>query len=691
VAHDLAPSFPDGQLYVDLRGATETPIPPVEVLGRFLRALGADQATLPDSLEERADQFRTLMSARRVLVVLDDAAGEQQVRPLLPGGAANAVVVTARRRLRGLAGAAHLELGVLGADEAVALLGRVAGPERVDGEPDHARQLVGLCGFLPLAVRIVGARLASRPHWTLEGMVARLADGTRRLDELAVADQQVRAGIEVTYRGLDDRAQAALRALSWMDLPDFPAWITALLLDISTVDGEDAVEALVDAHLLDVTHVDGVGQPRYRIHDLIQVYARELAAATDPPEQRDAGVRRLLEAWVWMIDEVVASTPPGAIPFAPELPRVAPAAQAPKPGVTPSSAWLEAEQPTLVAAVERAAALGLVDVSVALATALCGSVFPLDNRFEAWSRTHTAALAAARDAGDRAAEALLLVQLGQLNYHRDDFAAAYKYSLESLSLFRELGDARGEATAQAWLGWIFREQGRLAEALHFLHQAHAYFTSASLDASSGYTGRLIGTAYLEQGDIERARATLTESLIAFRRCGSRHGEALSLRSLGLVHRAVGELDAALVLCQEALHILVAVGDEKHEAYGLQGVAKTLIRLGRIDETLPMLDRALEIATRLGDTWGMALMLRTRGEAHLAAGRLDQAERDLTESIRIWTEVDVSVARARTERDLATVLAARGDHAGATAVRQRALATFKAHGAREYRELTTQPL
>jgi DNA-binding SARP family transcriptional activator/tetratricopeptide (TPR) repeat protein len=688
VAHDLAPSFPDGQLYVDLRGASDNPTPPVEVLGRFLRALGADPAALPDSLEERAEHFRTMLSARQVLVVLDDAAGESQVRPLLPGGPGNAVVVTSRRRLPGLAGAAHLELGVLDMDEAVALLGLVGGSARVADEPDHARQLVALCGCLPLAVRIVGARLASRPHWTLAAMAARLGDETRRLDELAVADQQVRAGIEVTYRGLDARAQAALRALSWMDLPDFPAWIAARLLDVPTPEGEDAVEALVDAHLLDVTQVDAVGQARYRIHNLIQIYAREQAVTTDPADQRDAAVRRLMGTWLWLIDQITASTPPGAIPFAPELPRIHPAdPDATRPVITAPAVWLDAEQPTLVAAVERSAALGLIDVSVALATALCGSVFSLGNQFEAWGRTHTAALAAAREAGDRAAEALLLVQLGQLHYTQDDYPPAHRYLLESLSLFRELGDARGEATAQASLGWICREQGRLAEALHFLGQAHTYFTATSLDSASGYTGRLIGTTYLEQGYFEGARAALTESVAAYRRCGSRHGEALSVRSLGLVHRAIGELDAALTLCQEALDILVAVGDEKHEAYGLQGVAKTMIRLGRVDEALPRLDRALSISSRLDDIWGVAFMLRTRGEAHLAAGRLTQAEVDLTEAIRVWTELDVTVMRARAERDLAAVLEARGAHAAAAVVRQRALATFKAHGAREFDEIT----
>ncbi|MFI9811232.1 AfsR/SARP family transcriptional regulator [Saccharothrix variisporea] len=689
VAHDLAPSFPDGQLYVDLRGASGSPTPPVEVLGRFLRALGSDPAAVPDSLDERADHFRTLLSTRRMLVVLDDAAGEGQVRPLLPGGAGNAVIVTARRRLPGLAGATHVQLDVMSEDEAVALLGRIAGPQRVAAEPDQARELVRLCGFLPLPVRIVGARLASRSYWTLAAMVARLADETRRLDELAVADQQVRAGIEVTYRGLDERSRAALRALCWMSLPDFPAWVTARLLDIPTDDADLAIEALLDAHLMAVVTVDGVGQPRFRIHELIQIYGREQAAAADPPEHRAAAVRRVLGTWLRLVDQAGAHAPGGTIPFAPELPRDEPVDPVDQvtagPSGTAPAAWLEAEQAALVAAVERAAALGLVDSAVALATALGGSVFALGNQFEAWRRTHTAALAAARDAGDRAAEAVMLAQLGQLYYTQDNYGPAHQHLLEALTTFRELGDPRGEATAQASLGWICREQGRLPEALHFLRQAHAYFTTTSLDPAIGYTGRLIGTTLLEQGEFDQARADLTEALAAYRRCGSRHGEALVLRSLGLVHRAVGELDEALALSTEALAILRAIGDEKHEAYGLQAVAKTLVRLGRGDEAGPMLDQAMAICERLDDAWGVAFVLRTRGELHLAAGRLTEAEDDLTGAIRMFADLDVAMMRARAERDLARVLDARGDHAAAEKVRENALATFKTHGAREFRE------
>jgi DNA-binding SARP family transcriptional activator/tetratricopeptide (TPR) repeat protein len=687
VGHDLADAFPDGQLYADLRGTTGHAAQPVEVLGRFLRALGVDAGTLPESVEERSERLRTVLAARRVLVVLDDALDERQVRPLLPGGAGNTVMVTSRRRLPGLAGVMHLDLDMLDEEEAVTLLGRIAGEARVVAQPQAAAELVRLCGRLPLAVRVVGARLAGRPHWTLASMATRLADERRRLDELAVADQQVRAGIAITYEGLDGPAREALKLLGTMGLPDFPGWVVAPLLDIPVPEAEEIIEGLVDAQVVDFARLDELGMARYRVHELIRVYAIERVAAESAPDEVASAVRRLLGTWLWLVGRITEMAPTGAIPFAPEQPRVhRPDPAVAEPILARPAAWLEVEQPALVVAVEAAAGLGLVEASVALASALCGSVFAFGNEFAAWRRTHTAALVAAREAADRTGEAVLIAQLGQLSYMQDDYAGAHGHLLDALTIFRELGDGRGEATVQASLGWICREQGRLREALHFLRQAYAYFTTTSLDSAIGYTGRLIGTTRLEQGDFAQSRADLTDAVEAYRRLGSRQGEALAVRSLGLVHRAMGELDEALAASLEALAIFRSLHDEKHEAYGLQSVAKTLIRLGRVAEARPMLDQALSTCERLGDIWGLAFMLRTRGELHLAAGRLDEAEADLRGAIRQWQQLDVTLMPARAERDLAALLDARGDHPSAGEVRQRAMQTFKSCGAREYSEL-----
>jgi transcriptional regulator with XRE-family HTH domain len=232
VAHRLRKQLPDGQLYANLQGAQADPLEPGEVLARFLRALGVDGSSIPDDLEERAERYRTLVADRRMLVVLDNAAGEAQVRPLLPGSPTCRVLVTSRARLTGLEGAHRLDLEVLAPPAAVELLGRVAGPARVAAEPAAAAAIVGYCGHLPLAIRVAGARLATRPGWSLVRLAERLADEHQRLDELTAGDLEVRASIALSYRALPAQQQRAFRRLGLLEMPDFPAWVAAALLDL---------------------------------------------------------------------------------------------------------------------------------------------------------------------------------------------------------------------------------------------------------------------------------------------------------------------------------------------------------------------------------------------------------------------------------------------------------------------------
>src|SRR5262249_24655994 len=200
VAHQLGPEFPDGQLYVNLRGAEAQALAPAEVLGRFLRALGVEGQCLPRDVDSRAGLYRSLLADRRMLVVLDNAAGEAQVRPLLPAGASNAVLVTSRARLAGLALSGVIDLGGLQPGQAVGLAGQIVGACRVAAEPEAAAQIAALCGYLPLALRIVGARLAAKPHWRVQRLADRLAAHHRRLDELAVGDLEVRASFALSYQ-----------------------------------------------------------------------------------------------------------------------------------------------------------------------------------------------------------------------------------------------------------------------------------------------------------------------------------------------------------------------------------------------------------------------------------------------------------------------------------------------------------
>lgn len=679
--------FPDGQLFASLRGAA-APVTPNEVLARFLRALGVPGSDLPESVEERAALYRSALAGRRVLVVLDDAVSTEQVRPLLPGSTSCAVLVTSRIRLAGLEGAALLDLDVLSAAESLALLARVAGAERVAAEPEAALETVTLCGFLPLAVRTAGARLAARTHWPLSLFARRLSDERRRLDELAVGDLEVRASLAISYSGLGDTERAAFRRLGLLGVPDFAPWIAGPLLDVPLAEAEQVVERLVDARLLDSAGIDATGQLRYRLHDLLRVYARERAEAEETPAEQAAAVTRVLGSWFWLVNQAALKAPSGVLRLGPDD-----SAEYPVDPVIAAelladpNAWFEAEQASLVTAVERAGAMDLDGIACELAAALVASPVAVRNQFDEWWRTHDAGLAAARRAGNRRGEAMLLAGLGQLRYEQDRFTDAHRYLHDALAAFREVKDAHGEATVLATLSTVSWEQGHFAEAARYLDQARAAFVELGDGAGLAYAAYGLGTIHREQGRSVEALDAFDQALAAYRSTGSRRGEALTLRGIGLVHRAEGRLPYAAELFEQAVTVFTEVGDRLHEAYAQQSLAKVRIRQGRGAEAAAPLARSLDVCLELGDRYGEALMLRTIGELHLAAGALDLAADHLERALRLWQEMDVPLFAARTLRDLATLHRARGDATAAAAAQDEAVEIFRTFESREYHELT----
>jgi DNA-binding SARP family transcriptional activator/tetratricopeptide (TPR) repeat protein len=693
VAHRVSAAYPDGQLHVDLRGTTGTPASPAEVLGRFLRALQPDQGPIPDGADERMDAYRTLLSGRRMLIVLDDAANEQQVRPLLPGSETCSVLLTSRSRLAGLAGARLVEVEMLSDEEATALLARVAGGDRIEAAPDAAAEIVASCGNLPLAVRVAGARLATRRQWTPRLLANRLTGERRRLDELSAGDQQVRATMELSFRSLEPAAQKAIRRLGHLGSAVFQSWVVARALDIEIAAAEQVVEQLVDSHLVDYTFVDDTGLVRYRLHDLVRIYAREEAERHESRADLLASTARVVGGWSAILDRfrehVVDNVTSGAIPLAAPRtggevdPEVLETALADPRG------WLDIEQVSLVLAVERAAEMGLDELAVSVASVLCSSKYALNNVMDLWNRAYQAALAAARDAGNTHGEAVLLAELGQLRYEQDRFADARRCLTDVVERFRDLHDPRGEASALCALGLACREQGYLPEAEHFLAQASVLCQGLADDRATGHCERLIGSVHLERGDFDAADRSLAAALAAFRRAGSLRGEALTLRNIGLTHRARGRLAEAEAAFTRALALFGELGDAKLAAFCRRGLAKTHIRMGRLDEAREPLEAAVAEHRHEHDGWAEAMVLRTLGELDLATGRLDAASESLASALKAFQAQGAALFSARTLRDIAQLERARGDHAAADAALTEAIDTFREYGAREYTELTGQ--
>ena len=647
VAHRLRARFPDGQLYVDLHGATAglRPLAPLEVLGRLLRALGADPAAIPTGLEEASAAWRSQVAGRRLLVVLDNAADATQVAALLPGSAGCGVLVTSRRALVGLPGAVLLELEVLAPGEAAALLGRVAGPARVAAEPEAAAELVRCCGGLPLALRIAGARLAARPTWPVAALAERLADTQGRLDELALAEIGVRASLSVSYEQLHasdvpaDRAAAqAFGLLGVLDGPELGVLGVARLLDQPEDAAERALERLVDAQLLE-TPAPG----RYRLHDLLRLYARELACEQHPEPERTAALTRALGLYVataWQTFELLrpgdhrlasrdARWGKDELEFADEQAALD---------------WLEAERANLLAAVEQAATTPGVpaEIAIQLAHALFG-FFVVRSHRDDWVRVNQTALRVARRMGDLAAQAQAHNDLGIAYELQGRYDHALASLQESLALRRRLGDRLGLAAGLGNLGLVYQRQGRYEQALVCQQESLALYRELRDRRGEATSLTNLGDVHMHQGQYAEALVCHQESLAIDRELGDRRGQAVNLCNLGKVCERLGRYAEALAFQQESLAIDRELGDPYGEAESLNGLGVVYRRVERYDQALAFQQESLALRRELGDPHAEAESLRELGVTLRALDRLEEARAHWLEALAIFEQLGTSDA------------------------------------------------
>jgi DNA-binding SARP family transcriptional activator len=368
-AHRLRDRYPDGHLYADLRGLDTSPARPGAVLGRFLRALGAPGG--PEAgLDECLPRYRSLLADRRVLVVLDNASSESQVRQLLPAGAGCAVLITSRNRLPGLDGADTIDIDVLEPHHTVDLLARFAGPQRVAAEPEATQHIARCCGNLPLGVRIAGARLAAHPHWPLSKLASRLSDRRRLLDELRHDDMDVRSSVALSCKNLSPATLQALRLLAELDVPRFASWMVTALLAVPILTAEDLLDTLVDARLLEVAEPGHVPCGYYRFHELVRQVAREIAGQEETVATRRTALRHAFRAWLtlaWEAHRRLAGQSQEMIRCArSRLPDDATVDAL----LTDPLAWFESERPVLSAVVAQAHAERQHAVAAQLATVL---------------------------------------------------------------------------------------------------------------------------------------------------------------------------------------------------------------------------------------------------------------------------------------------------------------------------------
>jgi DNA-binding SARP family transcriptional activator/tetratricopeptide (TPR) repeat protein len=635
VGHRLGSRFPDGQLWVDLRGVAPVPLDPAAALAGMLRALGVDSSGIPDELDERVRLYRSRLAGQRLLVVLDNAATEAQVRPLLPAAAGSAALVTSRCRLIGLEAAHHLDLDVLSQEEAVTLLQRVAGPGRLAADAEAAWAIARLCGHLPLALRIVGAKLAVKRHWTASEFVDRLRDEHRRLDELRAGDLEVRASVALGVQGRPPDEQRAFRLLGLLDTADFPTWAAAALLGRDQDATQELLERLADSHLLEVARRDATGQIRYRFHDLLRLYARERARADEPPEARRAALVRALGAWADLAETAADRFHPGYRPS--RWWAVQPASDAAGPIGRDPRAWLEAEHSSLVAGVGQAFAGGLWELTCRLAGTL-GGMCPRPGYWDDWQHTHELALEAARRAGDRRWEALLLNGLAVLQIELGGLDKAEAYAGRALELARVSGDRAQEATALWELGETHREQSHLDKAMA-CYQAVLPAARAGGDRHLEASVHLsMGMVAYYQGVLDDAAAPYAEALAGFRGLGDRACTAGTLNSIGILDRDRGRADQAVASYQEALELFRMVGDRRMHAAVLRNLAVVYLDQDRVAEAVPALEASLAFFSQLGDRRWRAGILNSLGDAHRLLGLPDQAMTSFRQSLAACREL-----------------------------------------------------
>jgi DNA-binding SARP family transcriptional activator len=601
-AHQVSAHFPDGQLYVDLLGASSQPASAGEVLARFLRDLGVEGDKVPVRDDERAARYRTTLTGRRVLILLDNAKDAAQVRALLPGSSSCAVLVTTRSRTSDLASTRFLDLDVLEDTEALALFARIVGQERAAAEPDATGEILVACAGLPLAIRICAARLAARRSWRIATLAGRLRDEHRRLDELKTGDLAVRASFQVSYDSLRASASGidparAFRLLGLWQGTSINLSAAAALLGEEPEDIAETLESLVDVNLLESPAPDW-----YRFHDLLKVYALERAQAEETEDARDAAVSRLLR---WYLDTAQAAAD-RVSPRRYQIPRQPAAPGSPMLAFASMEAalsWYEGERGNIVAATHQAADAGRHEVAWRLPPTL----FPLFNRWANWTdcvTTHRVAALSAAEAGDRPGEAWALNQLGFALVKLHD-PEAFGYLERALDIRKQSGDTRGEAQTAIGLGeGHLRIHGAGEDALRYLRHAadllepmgatphrsaalnnlgEVYFDLGDLDAAAecylqaldiarefgdhaeGHALHNLGRVYTRQHRLEEAVATLKDALVKLRASGDRDGEAWTLKSLGTAHAEVGSLAEARASLTEALRSFEQIANQEQAA------------------------------------------------------------------------------------------------------------------------------
>lgn len=634
-AHHVRGRFPDGQLYVNLRGYDPgQPMPAGEALTRFLNALGVTGAAVPLEVDDRAARYRTQLADRRILIVLDNAASVDQVRPLLPGSPSCMVVVTSRDSLPGLIalqGARRLSLEQLPGPDATALLERLVGP-RARAAPEAVAELAERCARLPLALRVAAELATSRATTPLADLVAELSDRHRRLELLdAGGDPRaaVRAVFSWSYQHLAEDVRRAFRLLGLPPDHDLDVHAVAALNGTDLDGARRLVDVLVRAHLVQPT-----GPHRFGMHDLLRAYANRLAEREDPDAERTAALTRLFDYYLATAAAAMDMLYPAERNHRPRIT----APDTPSPVMVDpdrARAWLDTERSALAAVCAFCAAAGWPTHAVHLATTLY-RYLEGGHQTEALA-THTHALEAARRSGDGPGQAHSLTNLGSVYRLLGQYERAIDHYRPALALHQHNGDVQGEARTLSNLGIVDERLGHHEPALDHHQQAVARYLQIEDQHGQASALNNLAAAYEALGRYATATRHYLHAITLYRQVNDRTGEAIALANLGIVNERLGEFEQAIEHHQHALALFRQLGHR-------YGVAATLNNLGDVDTRLGRFERGVEYQRQslarfreIGHRYGEASALNSLGEALRGAGRATDGYHQHANALAIATE------------------------------------------------------
>ncbi|WP_405061052.1 tetratricopeptide repeat protein [Kribbella sp. NBC_01505] len=598
-AHKLVTTYPDGHLYVNLRGyGPGKPMSTTDALRNLLRSLGVELQLIPDEVEEASALLRSQLTGRRFLLFLDNAADVQHVIPLLPGSPGSAAIITSRGSLANLPGARQVRLDALSESESLALLAGVVGPGRVAAEPKAAEVLAAFTGRLPLAVRLIGGRLAARPNWPIQHLVDLLEDEDRRLDSLGSDETGVRANIassfdflETSDRPLDREAVRALPLLSIPDGSDLRTPVVARLLDVPVRKADALLERLADLNLL-----ESLAPERYRLHDLIRAYARELAEETLTAAQRDAGLERVLRFYIgfsWACQALTHRTSP-RLGFAT-------IAHTPPPtviDVAKSLNWLDAEHQNVMDRWQQALGSTLADSP--LIPELVLSLFGYHESRSRWVEMrdmHRGVAELAEKNGLAPMAAWLAHDTAIPEVENGSLDEGATLLLKALDMFRAVGDLRGQARCASSVTHVLGRLGRTDQALELGNEALRLSQDIGDTTVEGVTYVALGGLYDRRGDYARADESFQHGVQLAQRIGDLRSIGKRYLNTGFSHLLVGRLDDAVAPLLKCIEAGKQLGNDDVESQGWQCLAAVYAAQGRYREAHESIDAGMALIRR----------------------------------------------------------------------------------------------